>query len=199
MYNWKVRLGCIIPAQSVEALHRDFWVMAPPGVSLILASAGIREIDMKEVEAAIGRLQRSSEELRDHNADLVNISGLPMVTFKGVESERGLIDRVKEWSGGKPVITDFQAQTKALRTLDADKVVLVSPNKIEVTETYKRCAEAIGIEVLHVECHDSFRRNIPLISERDIYRFCWKALGAAPKAKAIWAPCGNYNILDLIE
>lgn len=199
MYHWRARLGCIMPAQSVEALHRDFWRMAPPGVSLILASAGIREIDMKEVDDAIARLERSAEELCDHNADIVHIAGLPLVTLKGPQSEKGLIEKVKTWCGGKPVTTEFQAQINGLRALGADKVVLVSPNKIEVTETYRRSAEAVGIEVLDVECHDSFRRNIPLISEREIYQFCSKAFQAAPNAKAIWAPCGNYNILDLIE
>jgi maleate isomerase len=199
MYNWRARLGCIVPGQSIEALPRDFWRMAPHGVSLILASAGIRELDVNEVDAAIARLERSAEELRDHNADIVHISGLPLVTFKGPESEKDLIDKVKTWCGGKPVTTDFQANMNAFRALGTDKVVLISPNKIEATETYRRSAKAVGIEVLHVECHDSLRRNIPLISDREIYHFCWKALQAAPNAKAIWAPSANYNILDLIE
>lgn len=166
MYHWRARLGCIMPGQSVEALHRDFWRMAPPGVSLVLASAGIREIRTSEVDAAIARLERSAEELRDHNVDLVHIAGLPLVTFKGPESERGLIEKVRAWCGGKPVTTEFQAQMSALRVVGADKVVLVSPNKVEVTETYRRSAEAVGIKVLHVECHDALRRHIPLISER---------------------------------
>ncbi len=97
MYNWRARIGAIMPGQSVEAVHRDFWRMAPPGVSLVLASAGIREIDMNEVEAAIARLQRCTEELRDHNVDLVYIGGLPMVTLKGPESENDLIEKVKTW------------------------------------------------------------------------------------------------------
>lgn len=198
MYNWRTRLGCIMPGQSVEAMHHDFWRMAPPGVSLVLASAGMREIGKDEVDSAIARLERSAEELRDHNVDLVNISGIPLVTFKGPDSERGLIERVKNWCGDRTVITDFQSQMEALRVFDADKVVLVSPNKIEVTDTYKRSAETLGIKVLHVECHDSLRCNIPLISEKEIYHACWKAFRAAPEAKAIWAPCGNYNILDLI-
>ena len=68
--------------------------MSPPGVSLVLSAAGIREIDMSEVEAAITRLQRSAEELRDHNVDLVYVGGLPMVTLKGPESENDLIEAV---------------------------------------------------------------------------------------------------------
>lgn len=176
-----------------------FGGMALRGVSLVLASAGMREININEIDAAIDRLERSAEELRDHNVDLVNISGLALVTFKGPESEKSLIDKVKTWCGGKPVITDFQAQMSALRALGADRVVLVSPNKIEVTETYRRSAEAVGIKVLHVECHNSLRRDIPLISEKEIYHACRQAFHAAPEAKAIWAPCGNYNILDLIE
>ena len=199
MYHWRTRLGCIMPGQSVEALHRDFWRMAPPGVSLVLASAGIREIDKNEVDAAIARLERSAEELRDHNVDLVHISGLPLVTFKGPDSEKSLIEKVKTWCGDKPVTTEFQSHMNALRALGADKVVMVSPNKVEVTETFRRSAEAVGVKVLHVECHDSLRRNIPLISEREIYHACRQAFRAAPEAKAIWAPCGNYNILDLID
>jgi maleate cis-trans isomerase len=119
--------------------------------------------------------------------------------LKGPESEKGLIEKVKTWCGDKPVTTEFQAQMNSLRAVGADQVVLVSPLKVEVTETFRRSAEAVGIKVLHVECHDSLRRNVSLISEREIYQFCTKAFRAAPQAKAIWAPCGNYNILDLID
>ncbi len=199
MSNWRARIGCIVPGQSVEFPHRDFWRMAPPGVSLILASAGIREVNMNEIDAAIPRLERSAEELRDHKADLVHIAGLPLVTLKGPESQEGLIDKVKTWCGGKPVTTDFQAQMNALRVLGADRVVFVSPNKIEVTEANRRSAEAVGIKVLHVQSHNLLRRDIPLISEREIYHACQQAFHSAPDAKAIWVPCGNYNVLDLIE
>ncbi len=199
MYNWRARIGYILPAQSVEALPRDFWKMAPSGVSCVWSFAGIREIDMSEVEAAIGRLQRAAEELHDHNVDVVHIGGLPMVTLKGPESEKPLVNQVRTWCPGKPVTTDFSAQMNAIRAFGANKVVLVSPNTAAVTESYRRSAEAVGIRVLHVECHDSPRRGIPLISHREIYHACAQAMHAAPQAELLWAPCGNYNILDLIE
>jgi len=199
MYNWRARIGYILPGQSNEAVHRDFWRMAPPGVSLVLTAAGIREIDMNEVEGALGRMQRCAEELRDHNVDLVHIGGLPMVTFKGPESAKDLIDKVKTWSGGRPVTTAFQAQMNALRILDGDEVLLVSPNTIQATETFKRSAEAVGVKVLHVECLNLPRSQTSLVSERESYHACAQGLRSTPEAKAIWIPCGNYNVIDLIE
>lgn len=129
--------------------------------------------------------------------DLIHIGGLPLVTYHGPASEGPLLSAVTALSG-KPATTDFSAQLAAFRALGAERVVLHSPNKLDVTETFRRSMEAVGIEVLHVDCLDLPRSQIPRVPERTIYQSAMRGFRAAPRAQAIWIPCGNYGAARVV-
>lgn len=197
MRSWRARIGYIRPGQSNEMGPRDFWAMAPPGVSSVHSFAGIREISAGEVDNALAGLTRAVEELRDHDVDLIHIGGLPLVTYHGPNSEATLLERVRALSG-KPATTDFSAQFQAFQALGVQRVLLHSPNTREATDTFKRSMEAVGIEVVHVDCLDLPRSKIPLVPESVIYRSAMRAFREAPKAEAIWIPCGNYGAARVV-
>jgi maleate cis-trans isomerase len=196
--SWRARIGYIRPGQSNEMGPRDFWAMAPPGVSSVHSFAGIREISVDEVDSALGGLQRAVEELRDHDVDLIHIGGLPLVTYHGPASEGPLLQAVTALSG-KPATTDFSAQVAAFRALGVDRVVLHGPNRRDVTETFRRSVESVGINVVYVDCPDLPRSQIPRVPDREIYQAAKRAFLSAPGAQAIWIPCGNYGAARVVD
>jgi len=73
----------------------------------------------------------------------------------------------------------------ALCVLGADNVLLVSPNTVEVIETFRFSAEDVETEVLHGERGNLLRSNTPLISERECYHICAQAFRAASAVRAV--------------
>jgi hypothetical protein len=62
-YGYRGRIGFLQPGIVGEAIPVQFYRMAPPGVTLVTTSLGLRELTVGEVESALDKTEAAAREL----------------------------------------------------------------------------------------------------------------------------------------
>ena len=116
-YGWRARIGMLQPSLVADNNPHEFYLMAPPGVQLVLTSLGMVERSQRTADAAVHALDRVEEPVRRlvaRRVDVIVQAGIPLVTNHGCGYEAELRDRVARITP-LPFAMDVRCSIDAMR------------------------------------------------------------------------------------
>jgi maleate isomerase len=203
-YGWRARIGHLNPALIEETVAKQFYRMAPDGVTLVQTSLRVESVTREGILAAIGRAEEAAIELAKELPNCIIIGGSPVAVIGGPGSDTPLVERIGQLTG-IPTTSSQAAAIEAMRLLGMERVVVVAPTPF--TEDWRiRVAEYLGsadIEVLRiVSVGEGERGHLGLVEQRapkEIYELALRVFGEADGADGIYFPGAPSPSVDVIQ
>lgn len=194
--HWRARLGFILLATE-QTVEEDMIRLAPPGVGVHFTRVRIPNEITVETLAAVktGLADAAALILPDGEVDVVCYactSGSVVIGEKGV---------MAELSYGAPraqVTTLVTGVIRALRSLEARRLVVGTPYLDEINAIEARYLQERGFEILDIQGMNILRdTDMVRVAPDFIMEFARRL--DRPDAEAIFVSCGALRTLDIIE
>ncbi len=195
MFAWRKRIGHIGSGAVSNAIY-DFYLVAPEGVGLFVLPSPIEDWRNDEYEKSLARVEQVARDLASWHVDFIGHAGVPPMVSQGPEFVRRFLRRIEEQTG-LPASTTINSAMEAFRSLEAQKIIVLSPFPIE---THERIVSFLTQEGFRVEGEARMEakfKDLYLISGREVYDFMTGALRRSPKADAVFAPCPQWHAFEL--
>jgi maleate isomerase len=201
-YGWRARIGVLQPSMVGDNNPYEFYLMAPPGVQLLLTSLGMVERDQRAADAAeraLDQIEAPVKGLLSRRADVIIQAGIPLITRNGWGYEdkvRATVSAVTD----VPFTMDVRCSINAMQALGASRIAIVAGFDHEQQEVIVSYLKNAGIDVA---AHHSIPEargddqgtlplNIPYRAARDFLR-------TVPNAQAVWMPGASIPTVGMIQ
>lgn len=146
-YGTRARIGYTSPPSATEVFPYEFYKVAPAGVSLIVTTLAIVEMNRAEIDQSYDVSFELARNLVRAGADVVVLGGKPINQSHGLDNATAMMQDAAT-KLGVPVTTSLDAQMAALRALDARKVASIHPfpDSPERNEMYRAELAHFGFE-----------------------------------------------------
>ncbi len=197
-YGYRGRIGFLQPGIVGEAIPVQFYRMAPPGVTLVTTSLGLRELTVGEVESALDKTEAAARELGKSKPGCIVFGGSPTVAVPGFGSENTIVQTVARASG----VPTFSAQTAAIEALKAHGIKRIAVATVfpdDVNAMVKTYLEKAGLEVAAIAglgIPYPVMQKTPLKATADLGRRCFEA---AKNADALYFAAASQPCVDNID
>lgn len=201
-YGWRARIGFIGPSGASENNPFEFYLMAPPGVTLVVTRLGVNFTGRADPEVAFAGLEAAALELSQRGVDAIVQVGVPYVVAGGPGFERQVLDRIARVTP-TPAACDITTCVDALHALKVSRVALVTPFPDGTNQDIIRYLQAYDIAVgateavLPVPGQDLSVKPLP-----EIYQAAKRACAAAGGADGVLingARMPSVTIIDALE
>ncbi|HEY2988234.1 MAG TPA: hypothetical protein VGL11_10955 [Candidatus Binatia bacterium] len=197
MFGYRARIGYISPSV-IELNAYDFYRIAPKGVGLVGVACMVGGWKEDAYKEALSQLDACARELRRRFCDFIIHGGAPLVLSQGKGFETTLIEKLQEITG-VPCTTSIVAAMDAFRDLNASRLAVVDPYPPELNEKMVQYLKQWGFDVASLVSLGTTFTESSVASVGDIYRAAKKAVHDAGRATAIFIPCANFPVVDVIE
>src|SRR5262249_54390129 len=117
MYGYRARIGYCSPPFVTEGFCYEFYMMAPPGVTLMITTLAVKSLTSKstkvQMEQSHAKSLEAAKSMARAGADVVVLGGNPINQSRGVENLDEICAALAREIGTK-VVTSTHAQTHAL-------------------------------------------------------------------------------------
>ena len=171
--------------------------IAPEGIVAFAARMRNTKADFDDTLGLIKHVERAADELMSAHVDVVAFTCTAGSFIQGGKGEDEL-KKLIEKTAHVPSVTTSGAVVRALKTLKARKLVIVTPYPEEINRLERAFFEENGFEVLAIKglgITDAFLIGCEM--PENTYRFV-KSMDD-PSADAIFISCTNYRTFDIIE
>jgi maleate isomerase len=198
-YGWQARIGFLSPGIVDESLTRQFYRMAPPGVTMVRTSLSVTDVTPDQIRSAIERAGDAARELAREDPDCIVIGGSPTVVIGGFGSDRDLIAKVEAVSGVQTTAAQTAA-VEALHALGATSVALATPFRDSpFADLLADFLEKSGFEVRSVCTLDVPYKRLTQAPLRLGYELAKETYRRAGTADAVYFPGAPFPVADLLE
>ena len=197
MFGYRARIGYISPSV-MELNAYDFYRIVPEGVGLIGVTCMVEGWKEDAYKRALAQVEACARELGRRSCDFVIHGGAPLVLSQGKGFETKLLAQLQELAGA-PCTTAIVAAMDAFRDLSATRVAVVDPYPPDLNEKMIAYLKDWGFEVSALISLGTSFTESSVASIADIYRAAKRALKQAPNAEAVFIPCANFPVVDVIE
>ena len=197
-YGHTGRIGYLSPGIIDETLSGQWYRMAPPGVTLVRTSLGLKDVTVEEVKSAVARTEKASAELGKYKPDCIVFGGSPTVAVPGFGSDKVIVEMIERASGRKA----FCAQAAAIETLQkygAKKLALATPFPHTVNALVKDFLEKSGFQVLSVRGSGVDYLGLTLTPLQVSWDLGKRVFKEAKGADALYFPGAPQPCVDIIE
>lgn len=197
MFGYRARIGFIAPSV-IELRAYDFYRIVPPGVGMIAVTCMVEGWEEEAYKEALAKVEACARELSRRFCDFVVHAGAPLVLSqeKGYESQ--LLNTIQEITG-VPCTTAIVAAMEAFKDLGASRLAVVDPYPSDLNDKMSEYLKKWGFEVASVVSLGTAFTKSSVASVADIYQAAKKATKEARNAEAIFIPCTNFPVVDVIE
>lgn len=198
-YGWRAKVGLIYMASST-VMEPEFCAMAPDGVSIhtdriVLPKATVAGL---EEMMAGDKILECTSLLASAPLDVIIFGGTSATFLRGRGWDDTVMERMRAVSRGIPVTTTSTASLRALKTLGAKKISIVTPYLDDITRLAKVFFEQNDIEVLSAKGlnldEDHAIGAVPL---EQVYRFAQQ--NCDRKSDALFMSCTNWRTVGAIQ
>jgi maleate cis-trans isomerase len=188
----------VVPGIVDETISKQFYQMAPAGVTLVKTSLNVRQLTLDDIAAALTLVEDAARELGRRKVSCIILGGSPTVLVGGYGSEKLLAERAERASGVKTCAAQAAA-VEAMSSLGLTRLAVATSFPDEFNARLKDFLERAGFTVrcvhsLGVEYRDLMRT--PLQAGYDLGRRCFAQAG---DADGIYFPGAPVPIVDVIE
>ncbi|HEX3246413.1 MAG TPA: hypothetical protein VHX16_13475 [Chloroflexota bacterium] len=195
MYGRQARIGYTSPPMVTEVFPREFYNVAPEGVTLGFTTLTVLEVQPDEIDQSLALSLRAAKEMAQAGMNAVVLGGAPVNASVGIENVDELMRRTSE-ECGIPVTTSLTAQMRSLEAVGARKVALVSPGKgSAVSEHMVR----EGCEVVDERHADYPFIQVGAIPSEVPANLARQAVRAHPETDTVFFKCAHWATLDQIQ
>jgi maleate cis-trans isomerase len=162
-YSWRSRFGVLQPGTITDNNPFEFYLMAPPGVQMVLTSLGIGGLTDDEYERAVAGIEAPIKRLLSRGVDVIIEAGVPPIVRKGWGFEDELRARVAKLTD-VPFATDIGCCIEGLRALGVQRVALLTTENLQ--RGVGEYLHGAGIEMVAMAgvpmLHEDDRHSLPL-------------------------------------
>ncbi|NJD99844.1 maleate cis-trans isomerase [Thermococcus sp. LS1] len=196
MYGWRGRLGLIVPSSNTT-MEMELHSAIPEGVSLHTARVPLRNVTEEELIKMNALAVESAKLLRDAGVELI-LYGCTSGSFIGGKDFEKELEAKIENEVNVPVVSTSTAVVEALKMLDAQSILVITPYTDEINEREKEFLEANDFEVLDIRglgIEDNTK--IGKLEPYEAYRLAKATF--VDEADAIFISCTNLRTFEIIE
>ena len=197
MFGYRARIGYISPSV-IELNAYDFYRIVPEGVGMIGVACMVGGWKEEAYKQALAQVEACAKELSRRFCDFVIHGGAPLVLSQGKGFETSLIEKLQTITG-VPCTTSIVAAMDAFRDLSAARLAVVDPYPPDLNEKMVRYLKEWGFDAASVVSLGTTFTESSVASVGDIYRAAKKSVQEAGRADAIFIPCANFPVVDVIE
>jgi maleate cis-trans isomerase len=197
-YGWRARIGFLSPGVVDESLSRQFYRMAPPGVTMVRTSLGVSAITPDEINDAVARAEAAARQLVREKPDCIVIGGSPTVVIGGYGADEELSRRLEAVTG----IQTTAAQTaavEAFRLLGARRLAVATPFPDPFPGMLRDFLEQSGFTVAALGNLGVDYRRLTSTPLRAGYELGKRVFGEADGADLLYFPGAPFPIADAIS
>jgi len=202
MNGWRARIGVIVPSSNTT-VEPEFSRTLPPGVSVHAARMALEGVTAETLDSMAEDTERCAELLGHAAVDAIAYACTTgsLVHGRGFDAE--LEERI-ERTAGCPARATALSVGRALRALDCNSVVLVTPYVPDLTEREVEYLESHDVEVLAADGREiEANTEIGRLGPEDAYRQVRRAVERLDEnerraADAVFVSCTNYRTFPAI-
>jgi maleate isomerase len=197
IYGYRARIGYTSPPAATEVFPYEFYMMAPKGVTLVVSTLAIVDMDKEEVDRSYEISLRTARELARSQVDLVVLGGRPINRSRGNDID-GLAQQV-EGDIKVPVTTSTAAQLEALRKLGAKNVAIAHPFRDDQQSMMTSCLDGYELNLAAITGAGYPPALLGLMPRTMAMSLARKLMAQAPNADTLWMPCAHWTTAESIE
>ena len=197
MFGYRARIGFIAPSV-IELRAYDFYRIVPRGVGMIAVTCMVEGWKEEAYKEALAKVEACARELSRRFCDFVVHAGAPLVLTQDKGYETRLIKTLQEIIG-VPCTTAIVAARDAFADLGVSRLAVVDPYPSDLNNKMAKYFNQWGFEVASVVSLETDFTKSSVASVADIYRAAKQATKEARNAEAIFIPCTNFPVVDVIE
>ena len=198
MYGFRARIGYTSPPAATEVFPYEFYLVAPKGVSLVITTLAIVDMNKQEIDRSYEISLRAAKELARSHVDLVVLGGVPINTSRGFANVDGLIREVTA-DIGKPVTTSITAQVEALRKVGARRVAVCHPFPPDHDRMFVENLKNYGFASSVIKGAGYPAVDLGIIPASTALALGRAALAEDPSADTLWLPCPHWAVAEAID
>jgi maleate isomerase len=190
------RIGLLVPSSNTT-VEPEFYRALPASVTLHTARLFLTEITPEAILKMVEDLERQSRLLASAEVDVIVMGATAPSFLKGAGYDREVMARIAK-ATGKPATTTSTALLRALRFLDAKRIVLGSAYTDKVNAIAQAFLEANGLKVVAA-------RGLGMVDNLAVGRLGPESAyelardAARADADAVVLACTNWRSMDVIE
>jgi maleate isomerase len=197
MFGYRARIGYISPSV-IELNAYDFYRIVPDGVGLIAVACMVEGWKEDAYKKALSQVESCARELARRSCDFIIHGGAPLVLSQGKGFETKLLMQLEEITG-TPCTTSIVAAMDAFRDLSASRLAVVDPYPPDLNRKMTAYLKDWNFEVASLVSLGTSFTESSVASVGDIYRAAKRAVGEANNPDAIFIPCANFPVVDVVE
>lgn len=124
-YGWRARIAMLKPSPVTDTNIHEFYLMAPPGVELFLASMNLGGMRQEEYDKAIANIDGPIRMLAHHDPHVIIQPGVPPIVTRGWGFEDQLRERVGAITKA-PFFSDVGAVISGLKAVHSRRIAVLS-------------------------------------------------------------------------
>jgi maleate isomerase len=196
MYGHRARIGYTSPPFLTETFPYEFYKLVPEGVTLVLTTLAIRQLNSQEIDASVRMTLDAAREMGRAGVDLVVFGGVPLNLSLGYDGlERTMHDMEREI--GVPVTSSVTAQIEALRAVGAQKVLLLHPFD-DPTGQHTEYVRHYGFEVVGEASAGKTVAELAKISAHEVMELVEQQYRRHSEADTVYITAPHWGIIDII-
>jgi len=197
-YGWRARIGFLSPGIVDETLSRQFYRMAPDGVTLVRTSLGLVEITVDAQHKALAQVEAAARELANEQPDCIILGGSPTVVVDGFGTDALWTKRIEE-ATGIPASAAQTAAIEAMRLLGMRRIAVATPFPDPINGMLGDFLKQSGFEVAALNSLGIDYRSLTYHPLRGGYDLARRSFEEAGGADGIYFPGAPFPVVDLIE
>ncbi|MCY4582819.1 MAG: hypothetical protein OXE50_08525 [Chloroflexi bacterium] len=204
-YAWRARVGMITPSGVHEMNSFEFYLMAPPGVSVAMTSL-LSKGWGPDIDSFV-RLEEATQEIAERGVGSLVQAGTPHVVHREWPYHQTVVDRIKAIAD-IPAATDIGACMDGMQRLAMSRVVLLSPFRDPDNQALASYVSNAGIEVVAwdsildhvVGATGNFMYDIATLPLSTVYAAARKLYAAnADRVDGIWITGAAMPTVGIVE
>lgn len=198
IYGHRARIGYTCPPALAEVFPRDFYRIAPKGVTLVLSTLTVGALGQGEMDRCYEATLEAARIMAAAKVDLVMLGGSPVNMSQGFGNAESQAARLSK-ELGVPVTTSVEARLSAYRALGSNKVALVHPFDEGESAHYRENYADFGIDLVGCKAGGHNVARIAVIDEGDAAAWGREILQSHPEADTLFFSAAHFPAIDAIE
>ncbi len=202
MYGYRARIGYCSPPFVTECFCREFYMMAPDGVTLMVTTLAVTSLttnsNKEEMAESHAKSLEAAKYMARSGADVVVLGGNPINQSRGIENLDAICADLARDIGTK-VVTSTQAQIHALQALGARKVATVHPFRSELDSYFEQSMRNLGFESSGVIACDYTVQDLGRVPGELAIKLSRQIKQEHPEADTIHPSCAHWATAHAIE
>jgi maleate isomerase len=197
-YGWRARIGFLSPGAVDESSSRQFYRMAPPGVTIVRTALGVTDITPDQITEALARAEEAARRLARTEPHCIILGGSPTVVLGGHGSDNVLDERIQRASGIQTGAAQ-SAAVEAMGLLGMRRLAVVTPFPDPFPALLKEFLEESGFSVLALRSLGVEYRKLRSAPLRAGYELAERTFEAAGEADGIYFAGAPFPVADIID